>query len=88
MRRDTITDLDSTIYCIAIQGVMIVAVLQKHIGFPSIYASLPQARLNGMAVQVCGIVHGMVCHGFVVPGRMIHLHTMPGNTIECMSHLL
>ena len=65
---------------------MVIAVLQKHIGFSGINARLSQARLNGMAVETSSIVHGMVCHSFVVPGGMVHLHTMPGDAIERMSH--
>ena len=65
---------------------MVIAVLQKHIGFSGINARLSQARLNGVAVEMSCIVHGMVCHGFVVSCRMVHLHTMPGDAIERMSH--
>ena len=86
MRRDTITDLDSTIYCIAIHAIVIVAVFQKHIGFSGINARLSQAWLNSVTVEVRGIPDRMVCHRFVVPCRMVHLHAMPGKAIESMSH--
>ena len=88
MRRDTITDLDSTIYCIAIHAIVIVAVFQKHIGFSGINARLSQAWLNSMTVEVRGIPDRVVSHRFVMARMMVHFHTMPGNAIERMSHLL